>query len=223
VKIREFASYDEFVEAAVGLLGQALRADGGILVPGGRTPAPVYARLADEPVAVSSGAYLMLSDERAVPAASPLRNERLLAPLVASLGLAPSRLLRVPVGDAETAARDYDRTLSAFFDSSALRLAILGVGSDGHTASLFPGRDGGTDGDRFAVAVTRDDGPDRVSVTPRTLQRAGRIVFWVTGADKADVVRRMCRSPAAVVASRVVDGKDAVDVWYCQEGRGEER
>lgn len=223
MRLREFPSFDAFVDAAAGLLGDALTRGGGVLVPGGSTPAPVYGFLAEHPVAVSATTRLMLSDERVVPVVSDASNYRMLAPMVQALGMDESQVMRVDAaGTVDAVADRYDHALATFIRAGGrLRLAVLGLGTDGHTASLFPGRAATGDGERYAVPVVRDGGPARVSVTPRLLQQAERVVFWVAGPEKQAIVRDMQDVSARVTAACVVDGLADVDVWYSPQARGD--
>jgi 6-phosphogluconolactonase len=94
----------------------------------------------------------------------------------------------------EEAALEYERVVMEAFgaeldDTPAFDLALLGVGEDGHTASLFPGQS--IDPDRLCVATTKpDDGSARLTVTLRLLDAARHVLFFVLGAAKADAVAR---------------------------------
>jgi 6-phosphogluconolactonase len=75
-----------------------------------------------------------------------------------------------------------------------LDLVLLGIGADGHTASLFPNDPALEEESRRAVAVSRPD-VDRVTLTVPVLRRAGRVIFLAVGADKADAVGRAFAEP----------------------------
>jgi 6-phosphogluconolactonase len=91
---------------------------------------------------------------------------------------------------AEAAADLYERELRGV----TLDLVLLGIGPDGHTASLFPNDPALEAGSRRAVAVHRPD-VDRVTLTLRMLQGASTVIFLATGAEKADAVRRSFAEP----------------------------
>ena len=90
----------------------------------------------------------------------------------------------------EPAAAEYDREL----EGVRLGLALQGLGSDGHTASLFPNSPALEERERRAVAVPRDD-VERVTMTLPVLSAAGQVVFLVVGAEKADAVARAFAGP----------------------------
>jgi 6-phosphogluconolactonase len=100
----------------------------------------------------------------------------------------------------EEAARLYDEELR----DVTLDLVLLGLGLDGHTASLFPNGQALGEEERLAIAVERPD-VARVTLTPPPLRAAGHVVFLVVGEDKADAVRRAFGEPpdAATPASLI--------------------
>jgi 6-phosphogluconolactonase len=118
----------------------------------------------------------------------------------------------------EAAAAAYQRTLAEAFELGPggvprFDLVLLGLGEDGHTASLFPGAVPAADRGTF-VAGVRAEGvtPFRVSLTPAALNAAREVIFLVSGARKADIVERVLRAhdpdpslPATLV--RPVKGK----------------
>jgi 6-phosphogluconolactonase len=103
-------------------------------------------------------------------------------------------------GSPEAAARAYAETLTASFKSDLPRfdLILLGMGPDGHTASLFPGRTEVTDpGDALVVAVhdAPKPPPTRISFTLPPINAAANVMFLVAGADKAAMLREVLRGP----------------------------
>ena len=134
-------------------------------------------------------------DERYLPAGDPDRNDTQNDHAgLRDLGLDPARVHRVPgpdsSGSAEESAELYAAALRAS-GGGAFEVMVLGVGPDGHVASLFPGHPAQLTKDAIAVAVHDSPKPpsDRVSLTLECLNRSERVWFLVAGDDKADAVR----------------------------------
>lgn len=133
-------------------------------------------------------------DERYLPAGDPDRNDTQNDEAgLSSLGLDPANIHRVPGPDtsasAEASAQAYGQELR---DAGAFDVMILGVGPDGHVASLFPHHPAARTTGELTVAVhdSPKPPPDRVSLTFEALGRSRRVWFVVAGGDKADAVRR---------------------------------
>ena len=100
---------------------------------------------------------------------------------------------------------------------------MLGLGEDGHTASLFPGAPGIRENSRWAVAVKHDTPPlplvDRVTLTPPIINAAANITFLVTGAAKAERLRQVLRDPYNPdrLPAQVVRPKDGKLFWFLDE------
>ena len=158
---------------------------------GGSTPGPAYeeaARLAPD----WTRAELWFADERCVRPDDERSNYRLVRErLLDRLDRGPGVEHRVR-GElpAELAADEYETELRGV----RLELAFLGIGADGHTASLFPNDPALEEEARNAVAVRRPD-VDRVTLTLPVLRGAGTVLFLVVGTDKADAVGRAFAEP----------------------------
>jgi 6-phosphogluconolactonase len=183
----------ELAAATANLLVDAARAGGGIVLAGGTTPRAAYALAAGtEPD--WRRARVWLGDERIVPADDPRSNARLLREtLLDALENAPEvHLVRTELAP-DQAAAVYDRELRG----ATFGLALLGLGRDGHTASLFPNAPSLEERDRLAVAVEPGLEPwvDRVTMTPPALGAADHVVFIATGPEKAEAARRAFAEP----------------------------
>ena len=134
-------------------------------------------------------------DERYLPAGDPDRNDTQNdAAGLDRLGLDQANVHRVPGPDASDSAEDSADRYSSMVRGSGggeFDVMILGVGPDGHVASLFPGHPAQLTTDAIAVAVhdSPKPPPDRVSLTFECLSRSDRVWFLVAGADKAEAVR----------------------------------
>jgi len=171
-----------------------------LVVAGGSTPRAAYERLGAGPEGTEldwSRVDVFFGDERCVPPAAPESNHRLLAEsLLAGLAArgAPGprvHRMRGEDPDPEGAARAYERILPERPD-----VLLLGMGTDGHTASLFPGSAlVGERERRVAVAVGGSPRVARLSITPAVLAAAGETLVLVRGADKAARVASVLEAP----------------------------
>jgi 6-phosphogluconolactonase len=165
-------------------------------VSGGRTPWAMFALLGGKLPWEKVTIYQV--DERVAPDGDPDRN---LTHLRASLppgGAADVRAMPVEAHDLETAAADYARSLPDRLD-----LVHLGLGPDGHTASLVPG-DPVLDVRDRDVAVTGEyQGRRRMTLTYPALDRARQVLWLVTGEDKVDALRRLIDGDPSIPGGRV--------------------
>ena len=158
---------------------------------GGSTPGPAY-ELAASLEPDWSRSELWFADERCVRPDDENSNYRLVRQrLLDRLHRGPAVEHRIR-GElpAERAAEEYENELRGV----TLDLVLLGIGSDGHTASLFPNDPALEEHERSAVAVRRPDF-DRVTLTLPVLNGSNVVLFLVVGAEKADAARRAFRDP----------------------------
>jgi 6-phosphogluconolactonase len=184
-----------------GLADQALELRGRFIaaLSGGSTPGALYRLLAAEPYRSQISweqVHLFWADERCVPPDDPGSNYRLAYESLIGHTPIPLENVHRVRGELEPqlAAQAYDRELQDFFcgPQPHFDLVLLGLGSDGHTASLFPSSEALEETERLAVAVTAfyDDRPARrVTLTLPALNAARHVLFLVSGGDKAEIVR----------------------------------
>jgi 6-phosphogluconolactonase len=185
--------------AAVGERGRFTFA-----VSGGRTPWAMFAHLADEDVPWAQTAIWQV-DERVAPAGDPDRN---LAHLLASLlAQAEAEVHPMPVedDDLEAAAARYAQSLPERFD-----LIHLGLGPDGHTASLVPGDPVLEVSDRAVALTGIYMGRRRMTLTYPTLNSARQVLWLVTGEDKVDALARLRAGDRSIPAARVSAGAQLI-------------
>jgi 6-phosphogluconolactonase len=186
--------------AYVADLARASVADRGsfhLAVSGGRSPWEMFAVLTTLDVPWEHTIVYQV-DERVAPADDPDRN---LAHLHAALGEAPADVRPMPVEDAdvEAAAARYAASLPERFD-----LVHLGIGPDGHTASLVPGDPVLEVTDRLvALTGTAYQGRRRMTLTYPALARARRILWLVTGEDKRVALHKLLDRDRSIPAGRV--------------------
>lgn len=180
-----------------------------IALAGGTTPAATYRLLGDEHLPWER-VDVWLGDERWVAADDPASNLGLLkASLLARPLAAGANLHPVPTALAtpEQGAAAYGDEISQICDGSPPRLdlVLLGLGDDGHTASLFPGTPATSVTDEL-VTVSEGKGMARITMTAPLLSAARQVVFLVSGSGKSEALRRLLdpeespqRTPARLV------------------------
>jgi len=187
--------------AAVSSRGRFIMA-----VSGGHTPWLMLGALTDQQIPWES-VHVVQVDERAAPVGDPDRNlTHLRASLLDHAPLLPNHIHAMPVeaADLNGAAQQYAATLQDLAGSSpVLDLVHLGLGADGHTASLVPG-DPALDFTGADVAATRSyQGRRRMTLTFPIINRSRRVLWLVTGREKAGALVRLRDSDPSIPASRV--------------------
>ena len=214
---RRFDSRGALDTALAERLGGAIAAAGAsaVMLSGGTTPLPAYRALGSRPLPHDERLHVLFSDERYVPRDSEASNYHQSRPLLDALALKPARLLRVRTElPLEQACEEYERALGALLDSGVrISLGLLGLGADGHTASLFSSADLARARGHLAIAVRRPDGMSAVSVTPRLLAQVNAVLFVVAGADKEGAVRALEASDPNLTAWLAVKDRAAVQLW----------
>ena len=219
---RSFSSRAALDAALEERLGRAIAAPGAtaIMLSGGTTPLPAYRALASRPLPHDERLHILFTDERYVPIDSEASNYHQARPLLDALALPPQSLLRVHIElPLEQAAADYEQRLAALLSSGVhIGLGLLGLGADGHTASLFTSADLERAHGRFALAVHRPDGLSAVSVTPGLLAAVREPLFVVTARGKHDALSALAAQDPALTAWRAVQGCGEVELWLASQG-----
>jgi 6-phosphogluconolactonase len=186
-----------------------------VALSGGSTPKAMFAILAASPFLETvpwSSIYFFWGDERCVPPDHADSNYRMTREtLLANVPVPEENVFRIPaeMEDHDRAAEEYSATLTKFFlqhrrQSGTAPLAqlprfdlvFLGMGPDGHTASLFPGTTALHAGDRIAVAnFVEKFNSYRITLTAATINNARNVTFIAGGADKAEVLRNVLEGP----------------------------
>jgi 6-phosphogluconolactonase len=183
-------------EAIAGVLAAALEggAEASLALAGGSTPRPVYELLARRADLPWGRIRLYFGDERAVPPEDEESNYRMAREsLVERLPEPPAGVHRMEAerDDPEAAAEDYAALLPRRLD-----LVLLGIGEDGHCASLFPGSPVLAERRRRVVPVVGPKPPPRrITVTPPVITGAGQTLVMAAGAAKAEAVARCLEGP----------------------------
>jgi 6-phosphogluconolactonase len=198
---RAAAVIAEEARTAVAARGRFIMA-----VSGGQTPWQMLRDLAGEEVPWES-VHIVQVDERVAPEGDPDRNlTHLRASLLAYAPLRPEQLHAMPVEapDLESAARRYALTLREIAGAPAvLDLTHLGLGPDGHTASLVPGDPVLNVIDADVALTEVYQGRRRMTLTYPMLNRSRRVLWLITGGDKAEPFTRLYAGDPAIPAGRV--------------------
>jgi 6-phosphogluconolactonase len=206
-------------EAAAAITG---RGKFSVALSGGSTPAPFYSLLSTEQYRSRINwerIHFFWADERCVPQDHPDSNFRLALDLLLSKVPVPdTNIHRIPGElDPEEAANIYDEGLRVFFGDLTIPgfdLIYLGVGTDGHTASIFPDEKAVGNFTRAAVPVYVEKlGSHRVSLTLPVLNNAGMVVFLVTGKSKARIVRDILGGKNPDLPAARVNPTKGKSVW----------
>ncbi|MDO9541562.1 MAG: 6-phosphogluconolactonase [Kiritimatiellia bacterium] len=187
-----------------------------VMLSGGKTPFEAYRLVAGEKCIAAAGLRLFLSDERLVPIASAESNFGNMRFFVEALNLQEDQFIRInPELQLSLAAEQYDQALRKFINTGGIiPLGLLGLGADGHTASLFCEEDLERGKERYAIPVTAPNGLRRVSVTPHLLSKIQQVVFVVAGPEKKAIVDQLTGCPSSVVAGLAVAGVRRKQLWF---------
>jgi 6-phosphogluconolactonase len=193
------AAAEEFIRAARTAIGAQGRFT--VALSGGSTPKALYSLLAASYADFAwNRVFLFFGDERHVPPADPESNYRMVnESLLTKITIPAENVFRVRAEnpDAAAAASDYEAQLHRFFELKSgefprFDLILLGMGPDGHTASLFPGSPALDEESRLVVAnwVAKFN-THRITFTFPVLNHAAEVMFMASGADKADMLHQV--------------------------------
>jgi 6-phosphogluconolactonase len=231
-EIRIVEDAEELAETAAGMIvdlatsAVAQRGRFTIALAGGETPRATYERLARQPLSEVmpwARTFVFFGDERGVPADHPDSNYGMAhRALLAKVPIPPRQIFRIPGdgSDPEAVATEYARTIGEELKARRgevprLDLVLLGVGIDGHTASLFPGSPVLKEVFRTVAAVHAAAAviPQRFTLTFPILNAAACVVFLVSGGVKAKVVKAALAEGTATLPAGMVRPSDGRLIW----------
>jgi 6-phosphogluconolactonase len=202
-----------------------------VALSGGKTPVPFYRKLAGEQggVAQWNKTHVFFVDERFVPDTDTDSNYRMIKEILLDTADVPlDNIHSIPTGlpDPMSAAERYERDVALFFKLSGdsmpeFDLIILGIGTDGHIASLFPGSPALKEKKHFVTAVIiGGEMHNRITLTLPVLNKARNVIFLVTGKEKAKVLRDVLQvSDLSLPASLVAPEKGSL-LYLADSGAG---
>jgi 6-phosphogluconolactonase len=223
----------EFVQAAAA----AVRAKGSfnVSLAGGSTPKALYSLLVNDPTLRSQvpwdKLHLFFGDERHVPPDHPDSNFRMATEaMISKSPLKPEQVTRIKgeYPDTEQAVLEYEKTLREYFklkdgEYPGFDLLLAGMGSEGHTLSLFPGTKAlHADG---RIVVSNWIGKlctERITLTAPAASNAAEIIFMVTGADKACALKSVLEGPyeAEQLPAQLLQPKNGKLLWLVDAAAG---
>jgi 6-phosphogluconolactonase len=220
------AAAEEFIRSARVSIGAQGRFT--VALSGGSTPKALYSLLASRYTDFAwNRVFLFFGDERHVPPTDPESNYGMVnEALLTKIAIPAGNVFRVPAEnpDADAAASDYESQLRRFFELKPgefprFDLILLGIGPDGHTASLFPGSAALDERSRLVVANWVEKfNTHRITFTFPTLNRAAEVLFLISGADKADMLHQVLEGKnTPPLPSQRVQPTDGRLLWMVDE------
>ncbi len=198
-----------------------------IALSGGSTPKAMFQILAEEPYSIFlpwRSIYFFWGDERCVPPNHPDSNYRMAnETLLSKVPIPHENIFRIPAEDEdhERAATSYSESIRKFFAGEPhFDLVFLGMGADGHTASLFPGTAALRAHDRIAVANYVEKLQSwRITLTADTINKARNVILLVAGEDKAPALKQVIegkRNPEQY-PSQLIEPVSGSLLWMADE------
>ena len=227
------AAAEEVIRSATDAVAQRGRFT--IALSGGSTPRNLYTLIAANASATLpwDQMFFFWGDERHVPQDSPDSNYRMAQEaLLSKVPVPPANIFPVPAEnpDAAQAAEIYEQTLRKFFavapgEFPRFDLILLGMGPDGHTASLFPETPALQEKSRLVVANWVEKlGSSRITFTLPLLNAARRVAFLVSGTDKAAALHEVLEgsAPSEKYPSRLVQPSEGKVIWFVDRAAASE-
>ncbi len=242
-EIRSYPSLPELSFAAAGFIAELAEAKikerniFTLVLSGGSTPRQLYKELARQAISKKidwQKTHIFWGDERCVPSDNPDSNFSLAFQiLISRVDLPPSNIHRIPAatGSAKAVAAEYEKTLREFFQPAAesdssisfpsFDLVLLGMGVDGHTASLFPGDEALEERTSWVVAVegTSASPPvPRITLTLPVINEAKCVLFLVSGSSKLKVLQEILNNPHTATYPAAHVQPSGKLLWFIDEG-----
>lgn len=219
MKRRDFFKERPFYTALAEIIEEGtLKEDvHGMIIPGGRTLMPLYQRLFQHGLKIPTDFRFVLSDERHCATKSPESNQGSILPFLKRAGAEVHQVI-VPDVDLppEESASKFNEDIEFFMgNGGSIDVAILGVGSDGHTAGIF--EQGPSKETKYSCVYQRPDGMTGITCSPELIMSARRMIFVLRGATKQDIVEKMMSDPTSTVAGRMGDEHADSEIWFCLE------
>jgi len=218
-RLRVFEDLPALSRAAADFLCEtAMRKTGPVRIAlsGGETPKPMYELLAQDPVRRRlpwDRVHWILGDERFVAPSDPASNYGMArAAFLDHVPVPAENVHPVPTAglDLDQAAERYQATLKSLYGADTLRmdrplldLTLLGLGPDGHTASLLPGQPVLLENKRWVAPVPHGRPQPRVSLTYPALDSSRIVAFLVAGEEKREILDRVLSGDTSVPAGRI--------------------
>jgi 6-phosphogluconolactonase len=203
-----------------------------VALSGGSTPKPLYQLLGSSTFAGRlrwKNIHFFQVDERCVPPDDPQSNYRMIRQtLLETTPLPPENFHRMAAerADRDQAASEYAEEMAGIVKPAPLEfprldLVFLGMGPDGHTASLFPGSAGLEEHTKWVVPNFAPKlNSFRLTLTLPVLNAAARVIFLVAGADKAETLRQVMKGPQGQFPAQFIQPTNGKVSWFLDEAAG---
>lgn len=223
-RLEIFESPAQTAECAAKWIVARIAASAGtfrIALSGGSTPKLLYRRLATFGDRIAwKRLEFYWGDERFVPHDDPRSNDRMARQaMLDAVPVDPAKVHPIPTdGDPQSAAIRYEQLLRQAYGADRLGprplfdLVLLGLGEDGHTASLFPGSPLLNERERWVAAALDEAAEPRITLTFPPLESSSAILFLVTGKEKAPAVQRVLAGDRALPAAQLAARGEAI--WF---------
>jgi 6-phosphogluconolactonase len=219
------AAADEFVRQANAAIASKGRFT--VALAGGSTPKGLYSLLATNYALPWDKIYFFFGDERHVPPDDPQSNYRMAREaLLSKVPIPAQNIFRVPAEnpDAAQAAQTYEATLRQFFQPAEafprFDLILLGMGPDGHTASLFPDSKALQEKSRWVVSNWVEKfKTDRITLTLPVLNNAAVVMFLAAGEDKTETLKEVLQGtkPGEQFPSKLIRPANGQLIWLADK------
>lgn len=189
MELKIFTSEEEFITASADYIESCSNFEGAkVALSGGSTPGPVYKALAKRDLFDFKKVQFFMVDERYVPATDPKSNYKLIAESMPNAHL-HSFDTTLPI---EQCIADYEDKLHEFLNGP-LNLSILGMGTDGHFASIFPNSPAITEKDHLIMHTQTEqhDIKDRLTMTMPLIMQSEKLLVLVKGSDKWETIQKL--------------------------------
>ncbi len=201
-----------------------------VALSGGKTPVDLYRKLAEKHTLPWNNTDVFMVDERFVPYESKENNFRMINELLLLHVGIPSKNIH-PIITSSASANDsaskYENTLTAFFKKESYSLPefdliLLGIGDDGHTASLFPDSPALKESSCFVIAVFPEDKSkkERVTLTLPVINNSRNIIFLASGINKADVIKEVIEDINSQLPASLVRSEKGKLIFLLDESAG---
>ncbi len=210
----------------------AVKERGGFTVAlsGGKTPINLYQKLAEKHTLPWNKTDVFMVDERFVPYESKENNFRMINELLLLHVNIPSKNIH-PIITSDASAHDsaskYEHTLTAFFRKESCSmpefdLILLGIGDDGHTASLFPDTPSLKESSCLVIAVSPEDESrkDRITLTFPVINNSRNIIFLASGINKAGVIKEVIEDNNSQLPASIVRPEKGKLIFLLDESAG---
>jgi 6-phosphogluconolactonase len=196
-----------------------------LVLAGGNTPIPLYEKLATVELPWKK-VHLFWGDERFLPVTDDGNNfKRAYEAFISKINIPPENIhrIRTEFSEPEICAQEYEKELLDFFGTTPeFDLTILGMGADGHTASIFPKSDALNESKRLVVATPPLGNPrvPRITLTLKSINNSKNIIFLIAGLEKLGLIQEIVQNPEKKFKeypATLVKGKKKT-IWFVKGG-----